>query len=152
MKLGEALKIRSDNYKKIEELRKRAIASAQVQEGSRAPDSPKELMQRIEDLVVKTQDLVQRINRTNVNVRLANGKTLADAIVERDHYLLLRGHVESVAHAASELQQRYMRSEIRVVCTIDPAELRKTGDELSRKHRELDVVIQEANWGNDLVG
>jgi len=44
-----------------------------------------------------------------------------------------------------------MRSEIRVVRTIDPVELRKTADELSRQHRELDVVIQEANWANDLV-
>jgi len=151
MKLGEALKIRSDNYKRIEELRARAVASAQIQEGTAAPDSALELVKRIEDLVVKTQSLVQRVNRTNVNVRLNNGQTVADAIVERDHYLLLRGNIEAVAHAASEPQQRYMRSEIRVVRTIDPVELRKTADELSRQHRELDVVIQEANWANDLV-
>jgi hypothetical protein len=39
MKLGEALRLRSDNYKKIEELRTRAVASAQLQEGQEAPDS-----------------------------------------------------------------------------------------------------------------
>lgn len=44
-----------------------------------------------------------------------------------------------------------MRSEIRVVRTVDPAELRKRGDELSRAHRILGVAIQEANWKYDLL-
>lgn len=90
MKLGEALKTRSDNYKKITELRTRAVAAAQIQEATKAPDSAPDLLVQIEALMRETQVLVQRINRTNVTATIASGQTLADAIVERDHYLALR--------------------------------------------------------------
>ena len=48
MKLGEALRLRSDYYKKIDELRNRAVAGAQIQDGELAPDSPTELLAQIE--------------------------------------------------------------------------------------------------------
>jgi hypothetical protein len=151
MKLGEALKLRSDNYKKIAELRARAVASAQVQEGTTAPDSATDLLVYIEKLIDETTTLVQRINRTNIEVRLPSGQTLADAIVERESYLLLRSQLDAVASAASEAQSRYMRSEIRVVRTVEPAQLLKRADDLSRKHRLLDAAIQEANWSRELL-
>jgi hypothetical protein len=151
MKLGEALKLRSDNYKKIAELRARAVAAAQVQEGTQAADNASELLAEIERLADETKTLVQRINRTNVRVTLASGQTLADAIVDRDHYLVLRNQIDAVAKAAAEPQQRYLRSEIRVVRTVEPAELRKREDRLARAHRELDVAIQEANWSSELA-
>jgi hypothetical protein len=151
MKLGEALRQRSDNYKKIDELRNRAVASAQTQEGAQAPDAPAELLAEIESLAQETLGLIQRINRTNVTTKLSSGQMLVDALAEREHYLKLRSPFDSVAQAASGLQQRYMKSEIRVVRTVDPTNLRKRVDEFSRKHRLLDVAIQEANWVTDLI-
>lgn len=151
MKLGEALKRRSDNQKKIVELRTRAVASAQIQEGTKAPESAEELLAGIERLADETKTLIQRINRTNVSVRLASGQTLAEAIVERDHRLALRAQIDVVAKAAEEPQARYGRSEIRVVRTVEPVKLRKRADELSREHRILDVALQEANWTVDLI-
>jgi len=151
MKLGEALRLRSDNYKKIEELHGRAVASAQKQEGTDAPDSPAELLAEIERLAEETLVIVQRINRTNVATKLGSGQLLVDALAERQHQVKLRGPFDGVAQAASGLQQRYLRSEIRVVRTIDPAELRKRVDGFSRRHRLLDVAIQEVNWVTDLA-
>jgi hypothetical protein len=43
-----------------------------------------------------------------------------------------------------------MRSEIRVVRTVDSAALMKRADDLSRKHRQLDASVQEANWSIEL--
>ena len=151
MKLGEALRRRSDNYKKIEELRGRAVAGAQIQEGQETPDSPAELLAEIERLSAETLALVQRINRTNVAARLPTGQPLVDALSERDHYLSLRKPFNAVAEAASSLQQRYMRSEIKIVRTIEPQALRKRVDDFSRRHRLLDVAIQEANWVTELL-
>jgi hypothetical protein len=151
MKLGEALRFRTDNYKKIEELRARAVASAQIQEGAEAPDSPAELLAEIERLAEETLHIVQRINRTNVGTKLALGQLLVDALAEREHYLKLRAPFDGVAQAASGLHQRYLRSEIRVVRTVDPTELRKRIDDFSRRHRLLDAAIQEVNWLTDLV-
>jgi hypothetical protein len=151
MKLGEALRLRSDNTKKIVELRARAIASAQTQEGADAPDHPAQLLEQIECLSAETLILVQRVNRTNVATQLPTGQPLVDALAERDYLLGVRSPFEAVAEAASGLQQRYMRSEIRIVRTVDPTELRRKADELARRHRMLDVAIQEANWNTDLV-
>lgn len=151
MKLGEALKLRSDNQKKLAELRNRAVAGAQIQEGTRPAESTEDLLATLERLSSETKTLIQRINRTNVSVRLASGQTLADAIVERDHRLALRGQFDAVAKAAEETQGRFLRSEIRVVRTVEPAKLRKRADDLSREHRILDVALQEANWTIDLI-
>ena len=151
MKLGEALRLRSDNYKKIAELRTRAVASAQTQEGAAAPDDPTELLGAIERLSAETLALVQRINRTNVATVLATGQPLVDALAERDFFLAVRAPFEAVAEAASAVQPRYMRSEIRIVRTIDAAALREKADEYARRYRLLDVEIQAANWTTDLV-
>ncbi len=151
MKLGEALRLRSDNYKKIAELRTRAVASAQTQEGAAAPDDPAALLDTIERLWAETLVLVQRINRTNVATALPSGQPLVEALGERDYFLGVRTPFEAVAEAASAVQPRYMRSEIRIVRTVDAIALRKKADEYARRHRLLDVQIQEANWSTDLV-
>ena len=151
MKLGEALRLRSDNYKKIAELKARAVASAQVQEGADAPDDPNVLLGTIDRLAAETLALVQRINRTNVATVLPSGQPLVDALAERDYLLAVRNPFEAVADAASAIQQRYMRSEIRAVRTVDPVALHKTADEFARRHRLLDVAIQQANWITDLA-
>jgi hypothetical protein len=151
VKLGEALKLRSDNLRKIEELRTRAAASAQIQEGTKPPDDSNELVAEIERLYNETTTLIQRINRTNVATRLPSGTLLADALAQRDSYLALRTALQGIAKAASEPQQRYMRSEIKVVRTVDAAAILKQADDLSRKHRLLDAAIQELNWSVDLM-
>jgi len=151
MKLGEALRLRSDNYKKIEELQARAVASAQMQEGQEVPDLPVDLLEELERLSAATLALVQRINRTNVATRLPSGQSLVDALAERDSYLKLRKPFENVAKAAGPLQQRYTRSELRIVRTVDPKALLKRADEFSHRHRLLDVAVQETNWITDLL-
>jgi hypothetical protein len=151
MKLGEALKLRSDNLRKIEELRSRAAASAQAQEGTNPPDDANELIADIERLWNETTALIQRINRTNVATRLPEGSLLADALAQRDGYIALRIALQGIAKAASEPQQRYMRSEIRVIRTVDASAILKRADDLSRKHRVLDASIQEVNWSVDLM-
>jgi hypothetical protein len=151
MKLGEALRLRSDNYKKIAELRTRAVASAQTQEGAAAPDEPAELLDTIERLWAETLVLVQRINRTNVVTVLPSGQPLVEALGERDYLLGVRTPFEAVAEAAGAVQPRYMRSEIRIVRTVDAIALRKKADEYARRHRLLDVQIQEVNWSTDLI-
>src|SRR5450755_2787410 len=100
MKLCGALRFRSDNYKKIEELRAGAVASAQTQESAEAPESPAELLAEIERLAEETLQIVQRINRTNVGTRLASGQLIVDALAEREHYLKLRAPFDGVAQAA----------------------------------------------------
>jgi len=151
MKLGEALKIRSDNLARINELAQSAAQNVQIQEGSEPPADPNALIAEIERLSAETTVLVQRINRTNVTTRIANGSLVSDALATRDRQLALRNHLRSIAKAASEPQARYMRSEIRFVRTVDTAALLARADALAQAYRMLDAAIQEANWTVDLI-
>jgi len=150
MKLGEALKIRSDNLRRIEDLTQRAAQNTQVQEGTKPASDPNTLIVEIERLTSETTVLIQRINRTNVATHLPDGALLSDALAERDRLLALRANLRAVAKAASEPQTRFLRSEIRVIRTVDTATLLDRADKLAQKHRILDASIQEANWTIDL--
>jgi len=151
MKLGEALKLRSDNLTRIDELAQRAAQNAQIQEGTEPAALPTELIAEIERLSVETTELIQRINRTNVVTRLADGSFVSDALATRDRQVALREKLRAIAKAASEPQARFMRSEIRVVRTVDTAMLLARADGLAKAHRILDAAIQEANWSVDLL-
>jgi Family of unknown function (DUF6847) len=150
MKLGEALQRRSDNKKRMAELQQRIVRSAIVQEGEKPPEDPSQLLTELERLHEETLTLIQRINRTNATTRFAKGKTVSDAIAEREALKELRQRIMAAADASGEQQGRYLKSEIRLVRTMDPAALRKRSDNLAREARELDIRIQAMNWEVDL--
>ena len=88
---------------------------------------------------------------TNNAATLADGVSVSEAIVSRDLLRLRRETLEQVAQSTSMRQNRYMRTEVRFVSTIDIGELRKQIDELSKNWRELDAQIQAVNWTTELA-
>jgi hypothetical protein len=151
MKLGEALTLRADIQTRIEQLRGRLRASALVQEGEKPPEDPDTMLREFAGLADQLEDLVRRINRTNIDTRLSQGQTLTEALARRDSLALRHGVLRQVADTAAERQQRYSRAEIRTLPTVDVAALRQQTDDLARERRELDATIQEANWLTDLA-
>ena len=77
--------------------------------------------------------------------------SVSEAIVSRDLLRLRRETLEQVAQSASMRQNRYMRTEVRFVPTIDNSELRKQIDSLAKSWRELDAQIQAVNWTTELA-
>lgn len=150
MKLAEALILRADCQKRIAQLQHRLIRSAQVQEGEQPPESPQDLLIEFETATIELTRLIQRINRTN-SVTSFQDRLLSDALAERDLLRLKRTAYDSLINAAAIHQQRYMRSELRLVSTVDVAELQQQADRLSRDYRELDTQIQAMNWVTDLI-
>lgn len=151
MKLSEALVLRADANKRIQQLRTRVIASTVVQEGEQPPEDPEEMLAEIERLFVQLQDLIARINRTNIVATLTSGETLTNALARRDVIRYRMEVVRSVAESAGATTDRYSRSEIRKVATVDVAALRKQADNLAQEYRELDFAIQEANWSTEVI-
>ncbi|OCQ92444.1 hypothetical protein BCD67_07220 [Oscillatoriales cyanobacterium USR001] len=151
MKLAEALILRSDCQKRIEQLKERLIKSAKIQEGEMPPENPQELITELEATVNQLVNLIQRINRTNSLTNLQEGTSISDALAQRDTLLIKRGVYNSVVEAATHRQARYSRSEIKFVSTINVAEIQAQTNQLSRQCRELDTRIQEANWNTELV-
>jgi hypothetical protein len=150
MKLAEALILRADYQKRIAQLQYRLIRSARVQEGEEPPEAPQALLTELGTLTAGLTRLIQQINRTNSATNFRDS-LLSDALAERDVLRLQRGVYDSLINAASTHQDRYMRSELRVISTVDVAELQQYIDRLSRDYRELDAQIQAMNWATDLI-
>ena len=105
----------------------------------------------MDTLFTQFQDLIARINRTNITATLSSGETLTNALARRDVVRYRMEVIRAVAESAVNTVDRYSRSEIRKVATVDIAALRKQADNLAQEYRELDFAIQEANWTNELI-
>jgi hypothetical protein len=150
MKLAEALILRADYQKRIAQLQQRLIRSAKVQEGEQPPEAPQELLTELESTATGLTRLIQQINRTNSTVSFQD-QPLSNALAERDVLRLRRSAYDSLINAAAIRQERYMRSELRMVSTVDVAELQRQVDRLSREYRQLDAQIQAMNWATELI-
>lgn len=150
MKLAEALVLRADLKKRIEQIRTRLNRNALIQEGEQPSENPQELLAELTQLLTQLQELITRINTTNLTVRLADGTTLTEALSRRDILSLHYNILSSLADTASNRLDRHGLSEIRSVATVNVAELRRQSDKLAQQRRELDTAIQFINWTAEL--
>lgn len=151
MKLAEALIQRADAQKRIEQLKVRVVRNARVQEGEQPAEDPVTLLEEFERTASELAAIVKRINRTNSAVVLPDGRTLTEALAERDVLQLRHSAYTGLAQAASVTQDRYLRSEVKFKATVPVAEVQARADELAKQHRELDSRIQETNWNTELM-
>jgi hypothetical protein len=139
--------------KRIEELKTRMNRNAKVQEGEAPIEDPNLLRFEFDRSAAQLLDLVQRINRTNTITPVDGDPSLmvSDAIAMRDSLRLRHGAYASLCEAAIPELNRYSRTEIKSVPTVDVRALRAEADAIAVQHRELDARIQATNWLADLV-
>ena len=101
MKLADALLLRSDINKRLSSLMERIKGNCLVQDGEVPGEDPQKLMEEAFRLHQELEQLIGRINRTNVVVKLANQRTMMESIVERDR---LTGQHKLLKEAASACQ------------------------------------------------
>ena len=150
MKLAEALINRADLQRRLSELETRLNSNARVQEGETPAEDPMLLLSELMEVTQQLEDMVTRINLTNSQT-LDGDDTLTGLLAQRE----IRGQelkiLNGFLHSASDLTQRYSRSEIRVTSTVDVSELRKQTNALSAELRALDIRIQTLNWTTELL-
>lgn len=155
MKLAEALARRADLQKRITQLQHRAGNVARFQEGEDPEEDATELLAEARVLIRELGDLVTRINRTNSVATIGTGFTISDAIAARDALNSERNLVSEVADQGAGGRGgsyfRQLRTELKVKTNLDVRFLRREADDLARRHRELDVQLQQANWNTDLL-
>ena len=95
-------------------------------------------------------EIIKRINRNNSKIILPDGQTMAEALVDRDMLLKERSILLGIVSKANERDYGLTHSEVRTYLTVDVAKLQKQIDELSRRYRELDTMIQSTNWTTEL--
>lgn len=151
MKIAEALILRADCQKRIVQLKARLNMSCKVQEGDLPPENVSDLLAEIERVSKELELLVQRINRTNSQTQLADGLTVSDALATRDVLVLKRNVYSELAQTATVRQDRFTRTEVKYLSTVNVSDIQNIVDDLSRKFRQLDSMIQATNWSIDLV-
>jgi hypothetical protein len=150
MKVAEALILRADHQRRLQQLKQRLLRNAKVQEGDDPAEDPRGLIAELERVAADLERLIQRINRTNAATALAGAGTVSDALARRDVLALRHGAYRDLAQAASVEQARYSRSEVKFRSTVDVAAIQRRADDLAREHRELDATIQASNWATEL--
>ena len=150
MKLAEALSIRKDLQTRISQLSSRLVSNVKVQEGDEPAEEPKELFKELDSCLKQLEEYIYRINLTNMRT-MSGEKTLTQLMAERDVLTKRVEVMQNVFNQASSTNERYSRSEIKFVTTIDIKALRKQIDKLSSQLRQLDIEIQSINFSTDLI-
>lgn len=150
MKLASALVERSNLQRKISELSNRLNTNAKVQDGEEPAEKPEELLEELDSVMTRLEELVTKINLTNSSV-VVEGKTLTEWLAKRDCLKQRIGLLRGFLNSASEKIDRYSRAEIKIVSTVNVKALQKDVDALSKTLRETDEKIQEINWTTELL-
>ena len=150
MKLATALSERADLQRRLSELSVRLNNNARVQEGEEPSENPKELLSELDSCIVRLEELIAKINKTNNETR-SGEMTLTDMLAHRDCLKERIRIMRDFLNASSEKVSRYSKTEIRVFSTVPVSELQKQADIYSRELRETDELIQALNWATELI-
>lgn len=150
MRLAEALLLRTEYQQKVESLQRRILSNIKVQEGESPIENPDILLKEIFLINEQLADIIVRINKTNNSTCISDGKTLAEALVERDMIMKKRSILSNIVDEANQRDYRLSHSEVKMHVSIDIAEIQKMIDKLSKQYRQLDTEIQSFNWTTNI--
>jgi len=145
MKLAEALVIRADHQRRLEQLKVRLLRNAKVQEGDKPAEDPEALISEFESVASELTGLISRINLSNSKATVA-GRTMTEALAEREILKQRQALYRDLAQAATITQSVSTRSEVRFKGTVAVSTIQKKADAAAKELRDLDAHIQEANW------
>ncbi len=150
MKLAEALLERADLQKRLSQMSNRLRSNARVQEGEKPAENPKELLKELTAMTDRLEKLVAAINLTNSASRL-EGEPLTCLLARRDAWQQRMQIQRDFLAQASQLTDRARMSEIKIISTVNVAEMQKDLDRQAKALRELDTRLQAANWTVELL-
>ncbi len=150
MKLAEALLLRADQKKKLASLRERITRNAVVQEGELPSEKVEDLLKSANGVMQEQMITVQSINAANQTKKLADGRLLAVVLAERDNLVHQHSLITAAIQATHKDVDRYGQKEIKWLPQFNIAGMQKRADDLSKSIREINVVIQSANWQIDV--
>ena len=150
MKLATALSERSDIQKRLSELQERLNNNAKVQDGETTAEDPKELLKELDSLSEQLETLIYKINLTNSKTTI-DGTELTLLLAKRDVLKQKIVMLRNFLNTASAKVDRYSRTEIKILSSVDVTKLQKQIDALSKEYRTIDEKIQGANWTTELL-
>lgn len=115
MILAEALAERADAQRRLAALKERLSRVARIQEGETPDEDPAALLAEAEEVLDRLTWLIRKINATNSATAFDEQHSLSDALALRDAAAARRRLYSELAEAASARQDRYSRSEVRLL-------------------------------------
>ena len=150
MKLAEALNLRADLQKRIANLKERLIKNAKVQEGDIPSENPHTLINELNDNIIELENIIKLINKTNSSTYVDN-ESISDIIAKRDALGLKISILRSFVSESADKIDRYSNKEIKILSTVNVAEMQKQVDNLSKEYRLIDTKLQGLNWTTDII-
>ncbi|MGX6961871.1 DIP1984 family protein [Vagococcus xieshaowenii] len=150
MKLAEALIEKKALEDKQYELIERFRQSVKIQEGETSYEDCEAILNELEMCYQQSNHLLKKITRTNQMVTI-EGKTLVECLIDRKTIATQRDSMQKLYHYMTEKDYRISRAEIKTVLMMNPVEVNKKINQLSKELRLLDTKIQEKNWTVDLI-
>ena len=146
MKLAEALLLRADLQKKVDQLTNRLKPVMIVQAGKIPQEDPVKLMAQLRNSIKKLEEIIVKINKTNILTALPDGRPIMEGLAQRDslktliaQLRILRLSAQIPSYNANSMQN-----------TIKVKDLQVELDQTGRAFREIDTQIQEINWTTEL--
>ena len=104
---------------------------------------------------IKTR-ISQLRSRLNDNAKVQEGETPAEdpltaLLARRDTLSLELSIFRDFLQQASQRIDRYSKTEIKILPTVDVTAMQKTVDAKSKELRQLDAAIQKLNWNTMLI-
>ena len=150
MKLAEALQERADLARRIDSVKSRLSHNAIVQEGEMPAEDPAALLAEFDACTNRMEELLTRINLTNCQTVVLS-QSLTALLARRDALKIKLDGYRMLVSEASSTARRATRSEIKILSTVNVADLQKTVDLTAKELRQLDNAIQAANWTTELL-
>lgn len=148
MKLAEALLERADLQKTVNDLYSKLRENSVVQADDKPTEDPVSLLAELKECYRRLDEFDRRINLTNNTTVFDEGKGwhLCDALTQRGSLDKQISNLTSLASSFVVKSNRYSNSEIKLVATMNPSEIRTHVDHLKKERKELDRRIQALNW------
>ena len=142
--------MRADVQKTLASLRERLHDAVLIQEGEEPLADSQSIIEEINAKTEELRTLIIAINRTNLRAKTAQNRSLTEAIADRDILAQKHAILNEALKAASVQNQRYSKTEIRWVRTVDIHALQKDVDAIALEIRNVNTEIQSANWTVEL--
>ena len=118
MKLAQALILRADTQKRLEQLKGRLLDNAKMQENERPSEDPKLLLKELDRLSDELFRLILAINLTNSSAKFEN-VSLTEMIAKKDTLSQKASVLREFAKSASQKVDLYSNSEIKILSTLN---------------------------------
>jgi hypothetical protein len=154
LKLFEALSLRKTLQAQLTQLISLRNNTFEYPEDEQPEFKFDELTNRIKEKVNEITALKLAIMKANVNAKLANGLTLSEGIIELANARAALDQLQDLIQVGRRglflSERRRSTTEIRMVKQAKPESILSMIEMYDRRRRELDAMIQEANYSIEI--